>query len=207
MIPPRTMTRFAATRLLVTVFVALAAAAVGCGGGNDSTTTSGPVAAFTADSPTPVDGTIALLAGSSTGASVDVRVTATGVTGFFGAAFRIKYDTTALLFNGMTDSGSFLRVGVTDADVFFLADATSVPGEVLISATRIDPTIAPPVDVTVTSDLVVLNFIARLAIPAGTTPGRLDFGDPKQVCDGTVDAPGCGAVAITSWAGGGVSAQ
>ena len=163
--------------------------------------------AFTADTPTPAAGTIALLAGGSSGTSVNVRVTATGLTGFFGAAFRIKYDTTALLFNGMTDSASFLRIGVTDANVFFLADATSVPGEVLITATRIDPTIAPPVNVTLTSDLVVLNFIARVAIAAGVTAGRLDFGDPKQVCDGTVAVPGCGAVAVTSWSGGGVSAQ
>jgi hypothetical protein len=207
--PHRTMSRLAATVLVTVAYFALAAASVGCGGGNDGTTTStAPVALFTPDTATPAAGTIALLAGASSGASVNVRVTVTGVAGFFGAAFRITYDPTALLFNGMTDSGSFLRADPTDPNVFFLADGTSQTGQVVITATRIFP--AVPVSVTTTSDLVVLNFIARKAIGVAAPEGRLDFGDPtqNQVCDGTVAAPGCGAVVVTlPWSGGRVSAQ
>jgi hypothetical protein len=130
----------------------------------------------------------------------------TNVAGFFGAAFRIAYDPTALLFNGMTDSGSFLRQGVTDADVLFLANSTSTPGEIVITATRLDPTLAPPVNVTTTSDLVVLNFSARKTIAVAAAEGRLDFADPKQVYDGTVTSSGYGTIVVT-WSGGGVSAQ
>src|SRR5258705_9677963 len=167
MIPHRSIARSAATVGFVTAFVALAAVAVGCGGGSSNTTSSGPAAAFAPDTPAPGAATIALVAGSTSGASVNVRVTVTGVPSFFGAAFTITYDTTALQFNGMTNSASFLRGGgVTDANLVFLEDHASHPGEVLITATRVDPTLAPPIDVTTTSDLVVLNFTARKTIAA-----------------------------------------
>jgi hypothetical protein len=189
------------------VLAALAIAAVvapGCGG-SDSTTT-GAVAFFTPDTPTPGAATIALLPESSSGAEVRIRVTVTGVNSFFGAAFRIKYDTTALLFGAMDDSTSLLRTGVTDSDVLFIANSTSVPGEIIVSATRLNPSVAPPVDVTTTSDLVVVTFTARKAIAAGASDGRLEFIDPRQVCDGTTTPTGCGVIAVT-WSGGGVTAQ
>ena len=205
--PHRTMSRFAATVLFTTISFALAAVAVGCGGGSDSTTSSGPVATFTPDPPAPSAGTIALLAGSSNGTSVDVRVTVTEVPGFFGAAFRIDYDTNALLFNGMTDSGSFLRVGVTDpSQLFFDANATSQPGSVVITATRFYP--AVPVPGAATGDLVVLNFIARVPIAAGAAAGRLKFDSSgRRVCNGTVAPPDCAEIVVTWSSGGGVSAQ
>jgi len=209
MIPHRTLTRVATTALLATAYFAFAAASIGCGSGNDSTTTTTAVVAlFTPDTATPAAGTIALLPGSTSGASVNVRVTVTGVPVFFGAAFRIKYDPTALLFNGMTSTASFLLSGpgVTANDAIFLAQTTANAGEIVITATLKDPTVVGPVVVTTTSDLVVLNFVARRAITPAAAAGRLDFGDPKQVCDGTVTPPGCGAVAV-AWSGGGVSAQ
>ena len=207
MIPHRSIARSAATAGFVTAFVALAAVAVGCGGGSSNTTTSGPAAVFTPDTPAPAAGTIALLAGSSSGASVNIRVTVTDVPSFFGAAFTITYDTTALQFNGMTNTASLLRGGVvTDANLVFLEDHATHPGEVLITATRVDPTVAPPINVTTTSDLVVLNFTARKTIAAAAAEGRLVFADPKQVCDGTVIPSGCNPIAVT-WSGGGVSAQ
>ena len=192
-------------RMAPAVIVAVAAfLAIGCGGGNDSTTNVGPTTAFTPDTPSPTAGTIALLPGTTSGAAFIVRVTATDTNAFFGAAFRVSYDTTALLFSGMNDSGSFLRNGVTDGDVFFFADATSVPGQVVITATRLNPTVAPPVDVVGTSDLVTLTFSARKVILPATPEGRLDFADPKQVCDGSVTP--CGAITVT-WSGGSVTAQ
>jgi hypothetical protein len=197
----RTISRTAAAVLAVAAFVAL-----GCGGGNNSTTSSGSVAAFTPDVASPGPATIALLPSSTNGAAVILRVAVTGVPSFFGAAFRISYDPTALLYSGSTNSGSFLRTGVTDADVLFLTDSTSIPGEVVITATRIDPTVAPPVPVTTTAELMTVTFVARKAIAVAAPEGRLDFSDPKQVCDGTTAPPGCGAVTVT-WLGGGVSAQ
>jgi len=200
MTPRHIVSRFAAA--------ALAAALVGlpaCSS-SDDTQPSGPVARFTPDLPTPGAGSVALLAGSSSGASVTVRVTVTGIDDVFGAAFRVDYDTTALQYGGFDDSGSFLRQGVTDDDVLFLADAINNPGQIVITATRLDPTLVETVDVGATADLIVLNFAARKPIAGGAAEGRLDFADPKQLCDGTVAAPLCGSIAVT-WSGGGVSAQ
>jgi hypothetical protein len=164
------------------------------------------VGTFTPDTPAPPAATIALLAGSTSGASVNVRVTVTGVPSFFGAAFHITYDTNALLFNGMTDTASLLRGAPTtdDGHLFFFEEHGSTPGEIIITATRLDPTVAAPVVVTTTSDLVVLNFTARKVILVGAAEGRVEFGDPKEACDGSV-AP-CGPIAVT-WSGGGVSAH
>ena len=206
--PHRTIPRFAATVLLSATYLALGAVSVGCGGGNDETSgTTSAVAIFTPDTPTAADGSITLLPGTTSGASVNVRVTVTQMASFFGAAFRIKYDPAALLFNGMDSSSSFLRAGVTDADLLFIEDHANSPGEVVITATRLDPTVVSPVDVTATSDLVILNFVARRPIVPLAAEGRLDFVDPMQACNGTETPPTCGAITVTAWEGGGVTAQ
>ena len=193
-------------RLVAIALAAVASVALGCDGGDDTTVTA-PTAAFTPDTAAPGPTSIALLPGTAGGASVTIRVTATGIPSFFGAAFRVVYDNTALQFNSMSDSTSFLRAGgVADANLFFMADSTSTSGEVVITATRIDPDVAPPVAVTTTSDLVVLTFTARLAIAAGADEGRIDFAAPMQVCDGTTTPTGCNPVTVT-WSGGGLSAQ
>jgi hypothetical protein len=206
MIPHRTPIRSAASVVVTTAFVLLAAAAIGCGGGSSTTTTSSPEATFIPDNPAPGAATIALLPGSTSGASFNVRVTVTGVPSFFGAAFRINYDPTALLFNGMSDTNSLLRgAPATDDDhLYFFEEHASIPGEIIITATRLDPTVAQPVVVTTTADLVVLNFTARGVILAGADEGRVEFGDPKEACDGSV-AP-CGPITVT-WSGGGASAH
>lgn len=143
--PHRTITRSAATALGIAAYVALSAVALGCGGSNNSsTTTTTVVAVFTPDTTTPLDGSITMLSGTTSGASVNVRVTVTQVASFFGTAFRIAYDPAALLFNGMDDSSSFLRAGVTESDVLFDVNSANTAGELVITATRLDPTVAPP---------------------------------------------------------------
>lgn len=170
-------------------------------GGSSSPTNTEPVARFTPDAATPPAGSIAMLEGSHAGPHVQVRVTVTGVNGFFGAAFRVTYDPTALVFEGLDSSTSLLRQGgVTDSDLFILAQ-TGNTGELIVTATRLDPTTAGPVDVTDTSDLVILKFGALRSLSVASGAGRLDFGDPKQACDGTIVPPGCGSIAVT-WSGG-----
>jgi hypothetical protein len=194
----------------IRVVAAIAAAAISLAvpacSGSSSPTSSGPVAHFTPDTPTPADGSITMLAGSSVGTAISIRVTVTKVNTFFGAAFRVHYDPTSLLFRGIDTSSSFLTQGVTPGDVDFQADAASVGGEVIVVATRLNPTVAPPVDVTATSDLLTLQFQARKAIAAGAAGGLLSFDDPKQVCDGTVVPSGCGSIAVT-WSAGSVTAH
>ena len=201
----RTIARQLGTALVIAAHLALGAISVGCGSDDNTSGSTSAVAIFTPDTPTPANGSITLLAGTRSGASVNVRVTATEIPDFFGATFRIAYDTTALQFSGMDDATSFLRTGVTDSDVFFIEDHVNVPGQVLVTATRLNATLIDPVDVTTTADLVILNFIARKPIIVDAPEGRLDFADPKEVCDGTVSP--CGTITVTAWDGGGVSAQ
>jgi hypothetical protein len=206
--PHRSIPRFAATALVVVAYLAISAISVGCGG-NDNTDagTTTIVSVFTPDAQ-PTDGSITMLQGATSGAAVNVRITATQFSNFFGAAFRISYDPTALLFNGMDTSTSFLREGITDTDqqLFFTSDAANSPGEIVITATRVFP--APPVPlVSATSDLVIVNFVARRTIVAGADEGKVQFADPKQVCDGSVAVPGCGSITVTAWTGGSVISQ
>ena len=204
---PRTMFRVAMTAVAVAGYLALSVVSVGCGGNNDNTTTTSnaPVATFTPDTPVPADGSITMLQGATSGAAVEVRVTATQVPSFFGAAFRVDYDPSALLFTGMTSSSSFLATGITDpSQLYFDANSSISPGQIVVTATRVAP--AGPFEVTTTADLVVLNFTARLPILPEATVGRLDFAAPMQVCDGTVVGNGCGSITVT-WSGGGVSAD
>lgn len=193
--------RFRPSRAVVTAMCVLALA---CGG--SSTTSSTPVSKFIPDAPNPGSATIALLSGAGNGASINIKITVTGVNGFFGSAFRITYDPDALLFTGWDTSTSFLRDGVTASDVFFAEDHLTNGGTLVITATRIDPSKVSAVDVTTTSTLATLNFVARKPLAAGAAAGRLDFGDPKQVCDGTVAPPGCGSIPVT-WKGGAVQAH
>jgi hypothetical protein len=206
--PHRSIARIAATAFVTVSYLALSAVSVGCGGSNNTSSegTTTVVSTFTPDTPIPANGSITMLAGTTSGASVNVLITVTQIPSFFGAAFRVTYDPTALLFNGMDNSTSFLRNGISDdSQLFFTFDAANSPGEVVITATRLFP--AVPVNVTTTSNLVILNFVARRSIIPAAVEGRLDFADPKQACDGTVAAPGCGSITVTSWNGGGVSAQ
>lgn len=193
--------RFAATLLTLAACVTLPAC-----GDSSGTTTSGPVARFNADTPNPGANTVALAGGGSSGAAVSINITVTGVTGFFGTAFRVNYDPNALLFTGWDYSSSFLLQGVDAGDVFFHEDHLVNAGEIVVTATRLDPSATTTVDVTTTATLATLHFTARKPLGVGSTDGRVDFGDPKQVCNGTVAAPGCGAITVT-WSGGGVSAQ
>ena len=189
------------------MMVALALVLASCGGGSNTTTTS-VVAHFTADAPNPGPKTIAIQQDSTNGASVVLRVTVTDVQSFFGAAFRITYDPNALLFGGWdTSSSLLLENGVPAANVLFSEDHTSLGGTLVVVATRVDPTVAPPIDVGTTSTLVKINFIARKPIAAGAVEGRLDFGDPRQVCDGSVNPTGCNEIAGITWSGGGLSAR
>jgi Cohesin domain len=209
MISHRTFARIAASALFAVAASTLPACHHGSSGGS---VTSGPVAMFVGDTPAPGPATIALLPGTASGASVDVRVTVTGVPQFFGAAFRIDYDQTSLLFNGMANQASFLRSGgVTDANVTFIEDHASNPGVIIVTATRLDPTAVPSIDVTTTSDLAVLNFTARKAIVVASVDGRLDFaptGRDVQACDTSVSPPTCASTPLTlTWSGGGISAQ
>ena len=196
-------------RLAVTALVALAVTALpSCGGGSDgSGGSTSTTATFTPDNPSPGPSTIAMLAGTSVGAAFNVRITVTGVDHLLGAAFRVTYDPVALQFTAMDDSGSVLRQGgVPNTSLQFLENHTATTGEIVITATRLDPENTGTVDVGTTSDLVVLNFNARRAIAAGDAGGLLAFGASRdvQVC---ATATTCASAAGLTWSGGAVTAH
>jgi hypothetical protein len=145
-----------------------------------------------------------MLAGTSNAAAVNVRITVTGIDDFFGAAFRVTYDPTALFFNGMDDSGSLLRQGGV-SNLHFQANQSTVVGQVVITATRLNPATTGTVDVGATSDLVVLNFSARRAIPGADPGGELGFdaSHDVQVCTTPVTCTS----AVVTFSGGAVTAQ
>ena len=195
--------------LVVAALVALAVTALpSCGGGGDSSGGSTSVSAtFTPDNPSPGVNTFAMLAGGSTGASVNVRITVTGVNDLLGAAFRVTYDPVALQFTAMNDSGSVLRQGgIPNSSLQFIENHTAVSGEIIITATRLDPVASGTVDVGPTSDLVVLNFNARRAIAAGDAGGLVAFGASHdvQVC---ATPTTCASAAGLTWSGGAVTAH
>lgn len=196
-----------APRLVAAALAAVVVTALpSCGGGGDDSGggVTNPVATFIPDTPNPGNATIAMLAGSSNGAAVNVRITVTGVDDFLGAAFRVTYDTTALLFTGMDDSGSLLRQGgVADTALFFEANFSSVAGEVIVTATRLNPATTGVVDVGATSDLVVLNFSARRVLPPG---GELEFAAASREVQACATPTTCAPFAAT-WSGGAVTAQ
>ncbi len=207
MIRLQRMTRLLAPMVLVTA--AFAVPACHSSSGNNSPTATGPVASFTPDTPSPGAGQIVMLAGSTAGATIAVRVTITGVNGFFGSAFRVHYNTATLLFNDMTDATSVLRTGgISDSNLLFSENHTTTPGEIVITASRLDPTVAPGIDVTSTVDIVQLSFTARVAIAAGAAEGRVDFAGPEEIqtCD-TAGTGNCSIFTPTAWSGGGVSTQ
>lgn len=192
--------------LATIAILALGTTACG-GGGDDDPAPSGPVASFTPGTATA--GSIAQLAGSSSGTSFTIRISATDIPDFFGAAFRIQIDPDFVAYQGFTSTGSFLRDGgVTNLD--FRVDATTVPGQVIVNATRVQNASGtiPGVNVVGTRELISLTFRVRTFFNAtsdananGIPDGSLEFVDPREVCDS--DQPVCTPIFVT-WSAGSV---
>ena len=196
------MSRSMSTRLLLAVL--LAASAFACGGGGDSGGGTVPtrVATFAPADPTPPSNSVSLQSGSQSADTVTIRVSATDVNDFFGAGFRVTFDPASLVFLGMSSAGSFLRDGgVPNANLLFTTDAISVPGAVLVSATRLQNQTGTLTGVNVngTRELVSLTFLAT----ADTAGNTLSLPAPREVCDS--DTPICNPIGV-GWFGGTVTA-
>ncbi|MBZ5640347.1 MAG: hypothetical protein LAO51_16520 [Acidobacteriia bacterium] len=188
------------------------AAAVGClvllgCGSTSNPTSSGVVASFLPDAPSPPDGSVTLQAGETTGTLVQVRVSVKGVDDFFGAAFWISYDATNVAYRSYDVSTSLICDGGCDTDpkkeaVTVLVDPLSLPGTIKfgVSKRQLDGTIKG-VNVTDASDLIVLTFVARQAV----TGSPIMFVDGHgEVIDST--PPPTNTTAVT-WAGGTLTAK
>jgi hypothetical protein len=182
------------------------AAAVGCllllsCGKTNNPTSTGLVASFAPDAPSPPDGSVTLQAGQGTGALVEVRVSARKITDLFGAAFWISFDTASVGFAGYDDSTSLLRDG--GEDPFVLVNSVSSAGTVKVEISRVQNAggTVEGVDVTDPRDLIVLTFGARKSV----------VGSPIAFMDGHGEvsdsaAPAGNPITVT-WAGGTLTAK
>jgi hypothetical protein len=178
-----------------------AAAALGCllvlsCGGSAPPVSTGPVASFTPDEPSPANGSVTLQPGEVSGRLSQVKVSVRGVPDFFGVAFWISYDTTAVAFHTFDGASSFLRDGGTDIAV--QVDSITTPGKIKVGISRIQNAggTVEGVDVTDARDLIVLSFIGTKAVVASP----IAFVDGHGEVVGPSLPPGNG-IAVT-WAGG-----
>ncbi len=190
-------------RIRRTVAARAVAAALGCllvlSCKSTSTVYQPPVASFTADAPSPANGSVTLQPGKTTGQIVEVKVSVRGVPDFFGAAFWITYDTSYVTYYKFDDSTSFLRDGGSDITV--QVDALSTPGRVKVGIARIqnaDGTLRG-VDVSDLRDVIVLSFIGTKIVTG--SPITFTDGQGKVV---NSSQPPNDAIDVT-WAGGTLS--
>jgi len=124
---------------LLCLFVLLAGVcltACGSGGGNVPPGMMGGAitATFTPDNLTPGANSISMQAGTATGDTFQVIVRVTDIVDFFGAAFRITFDSASAEFLSFDDSTSFLNGSTAVVDVRATVDPTDA-GTVLVVAT------------------------------------------------------------------------
>jgi len=155
----------------------LAAIACGGGGGSDAGVVDNSptpvVAAFHADQPTPPNNSVALLQGQQNADVVTVRVTATNMTGIYGAAFELLYDETKATFIG-SSPGSLLEQG-GQTPYYDFQDTGS--GRVLVVATRQGNVGTANAAGTMT----IVNLTFRVKAVGGS---RADFATSPTVYDG-----------------------
>jgi len=189
----RTDARCLATALVCLIVLSCA--------GKSTPVSSGLLATFTPDQPSPADGSVTLQPGDASGRLTAVKVSVKGVPDFFGAAFWITYDPTLVAYYKVDASASFLRDG--GADVSVQVDAASTAGQVKVGISRIQDADGGVrgVDVTEARDLLVLSFIAAKA----STGSAITFADGHGEVVGSGPPPGNG-IAVT-WAGGSLSAR
>jgi hypothetical protein len=178
----------------------------GCGGGGgDPVAPPGLNATWTPDNAAPGAMTLSMGTGSSSGADFSFPVQVTGIDDFFGAAFRVSFDSSTAGFAGYSANGSV----IDDGGATVLINAVlGAPGEVFINATRqqgAGGVYVPGVDVGATATLITLNFRATVATQQ---PNNFTFtnrevqtcNDGTEVCDPVPDAN-------LTWSGGSMQAR
>jgi len=192
------------TALFVPLLLATLPLACG-GGGGDPIAPPGLSVTWTPANASPGAMTLSLGTASASGANFTVPVQVTGISDFFGAAFRVTFDSSTAAFAGYDDSGSV----IIDGTATVLIDAVlGAPGEVLINATRqqgAGGVYVPGVDVVDTATLVTLSFRATQATQQ---PNVFAFTNREvQTCNDATET--CSAVpdANLTWSGGSMQAR
>jgi hypothetical protein len=188
----------------VAVIMALGALMPACGGGGGGgggNVQRPLIATFTPADPNPGPNTINM-GGASSGANFSVRVQVTDTDDFFGAGFRVGFNTATARFVGFSSVGSLLigqGVG-TDFDAQINPNDAS---QVLVTATIQDNTQPAGIDVAGTQLLITLNFQAT----AETANNPITFEDPKDVQECPIAGQACNEISgALTWSGGTMSA-
>ena len=103
------MKRPSSTLCLFVLLGGLCLAACGGGGGNVPVIGPGLTAAFTPSNPAPGVNSISMQPGAATDDTFQIVVNVTDIVDFFGAAFRIVFDSATAEFLSFDDSTSFLH--------------------------------------------------------------------------------------------------
>jgi len=189
----------------LTVLMLVGVLPLACGGGGgDEIAPPGLNVTWTPANASPAAMTINMGAANTSAANFTVPVQVTGINDFFGAAFRVNFDSATAAFAGYSATGSVIDDGT--ATVLINA-ALGAPGEVLVNATRqqgAGGAYVSGVDIAGTSTLITLSFRATQV----TQSNVFTFSNREvQTCnDGTQT---CSAVpdANLTWSGGSMSAR
>ncbi len=140
------MKRPSSTLCLFVLLGGICLAACGGGGGNVPGPGSGVTAAFTSSNPTPGLDSISMQPGEAVDDTFEIEVHVTDLVDFFGAAFRIEFDSTTAEFLSFDDSTSLLYehpdlitpptppMTAPGVDIRAVVDPAN-PGSVLVVAT------------------------------------------------------------------------
>ncbi len=190
--------------LLLAMTLGAAALAPSCGGSNDNGgMTGGVVATFAAAEPNPGANEMTMQPGTVSGTTFNVRITATDVTDFFGAAFTVDLPAN-VGFVSLDSSQSFLRDGsFPTANLLFTATAPT-GNKVIVAATRLNAGTYSGVNVTGTRDLVTLTL--RVSATMSASAITFDTTTPLEVRN-SVQPPLEGQLIPVTWSGGAVSAS
>ena len=205
------MKRPSSTLCLFVLLGGICLAACGGGGGNVPGPGSGVTAAFTPSNPAPGMDSISMQPGEATNDTFEIEVHVTDLVDFFGAGFRIMFDSATAEFLSFDDSMSFLNASAAVVDIRATVDPAD-PGRVFVVATLQNSfSYVQGITPSAGSDtLLVLTF--RATDPTAGNAFTFDTATSREVTtcpswDMTGLQPGCPEVSATlTWNGGTMTA-
>jgi len=190
-------------RIGVAMVLLLALTSLSCGGGGGGSGIPTPSlsATFTPTTINPSGSAVFMSAGTTSGAVFTIQVNAANITDLFGAGFRVTYNP-ALIGYVSSDSSASVLLGSGVPTDFSVVVATSPPGTLFVTATRIQANpFVPGVDVTTPAELISLTFQA-LGATGGTSMSISN--QNVETCDDVSETCTSGTAA---WSGGTMTAN
>lgn len=206
------MKRPSSTLCLFVLLGGLCLAACGGGGGNVPVIGPGLTAAFTPSNPAPGVNSISMQPGTATDGMFEIEVHVTDIVDFFGAAFRIVFDSATAEFLSFDDSMSFLNASAATVNIRATVDPAD-PGRVFVVAT-LQNTVGYVQGITpsaMNDTLLVLTF--RATDPTAGNAFTFETAMSREVTTCAFwnmigPQPGCPEVSATvTWNGGTMTAN